>query len=127
MQKERVIIVVGGGLAGLSASIEAYRAGANVFLLDKELKLGGNSAKASSGINAVGTSAQREAHSKDNVNAFVKDILSVRTIIVSRILYHWSYQHYYSLIFFYFLFYFQSIAIYEDRYFQTLVLAVALL
>lgn len=43
------IIVVGGGLAGLSAAIEASRHGAVVTIIEKEKNLGGNSAKATSG------------------------------------------------------------------------------
>jgi monoamine oxidase len=43
------VVIVGGGLAGLSASIEAARQGARVTLLEQEKMLGGNSAKASSG------------------------------------------------------------------------------
>lgn len=38
-----------GGLAGLSAALEALNAGSKIILLDKEKDLGGNSAKASSG------------------------------------------------------------------------------
>ena len=49
------VVVIGGGLAGISAAIEASRARARVVLLDKEADLGGNSAKATSGINACGT------------------------------------------------------------------------
>jgi succinate dehydrogenase/fumarate reductase flavoprotein subunit len=41
------VIVVGGGLAGLSATIAALESGASkVYLLDKEKDIGGNSAKA---------------------------------------------------------------------------------
>ena len=36
--RNRVVAVIGGGLAGLSASIEAERAGARVVLFDKEKK-----------------------------------------------------------------------------------------
>lgn len=43
------VVVVGGGLAGMSAALEALGAGAKVILVDKETALGGNSAKASSG------------------------------------------------------------------------------
>jgi succinate dehydrogenase/fumarate reductase flavoprotein subunit len=43
------VIIVGGGLAGLSAAITALENGADVVILDKEKNLGGNSAKASSG------------------------------------------------------------------------------
>jgi succinate dehydrogenase/fumarate reductase flavoprotein subunit len=39
------VVVVGGGLAGLSAAIEAYHAGGTVILLDKAKNVGGNSAK----------------------------------------------------------------------------------
>ena len=53
------VVVIGGGLAGLSATIEAVRHGAKVTLVEKEKNLGGNSAKATSGMNAVGTEFQR--------------------------------------------------------------------
>ncbi|KAI2775942.1 Flavocytochrome c [Daldinia loculata] len=54
------VIVVGSGLAGLSAAHEALRAGATVRLLDRAPKPGGNSIKASSGINGAGTRFQRD-------------------------------------------------------------------
>lgn len=49
------IAIVGGGLAGLAAALEAaaLAPARAVLLLEKEPKLGGNSAKASSGINAA--------------------------------------------------------------------------
>ncbi|CAN0310642.1 unnamed protein product, partial [Discosporangium mesarthrocarpum] len=52
------IIVIGGGLAGLCAAIEAAEAGAIVVLLEKQKSIGGNSAKATSGINGVNTTTQ---------------------------------------------------------------------
>ena len=42
---ENPIIVVGGGLAGLSAAHQAYLRGANVVLLDKQSFLSGNSGR----------------------------------------------------------------------------------
>ena len=57
-ERRKTVVVVGGGLAGLSAAIESERAGCHVILVDKESGLGGNSAKASSGINGCGTNAQ---------------------------------------------------------------------
>lgn len=58
----RPIIVVGSGLAGLSASYEALQHGApSVHLLDRAPKPGGNSIKASSGINGAGTRSQHAA------------------------------------------------------------------
>ncbi|KAI9159468.1 hypothetical protein H9P43_008808 [Blastocladiella emersonii ATCC 22665] len=68
-------IVIGGGLAGLSATIEAYRAGAHVVVLDKEKNLGGNSAKATSGMNAAGTAAQAARDIHDSVHDFADDTL----------------------------------------------------
>ncbi|KAI3582273.1 FAD binding domain-containing protein [Fusarium oxysporum f. sp. albedinis] len=58
----RPVVVVGSGLAGLSASYEALQHGApSVHLLDRAPKPGGNSIKASSGINGAGTKFQRAA------------------------------------------------------------------
>jgi FAD-dependent fumarate reductase len=53
------VIVVGSGLAGLCAAFEASKAGATVYMLDREAKPGGNSIKASSGINGAGTRFQK--------------------------------------------------------------------
>lgn len=53
------VIVVGGGLAGLSASYSALRAGAAVRLFERAEKPGGNSIKASSGINGAPTRFQK--------------------------------------------------------------------
>ena len=69
------VIVVGGGLAGLSAALTASAHGARVTLIDKEPKLGGNSAKATSGLNAVGTTAQSEAGVNDEETLFINDTL----------------------------------------------------
>ena len=44
------IIVVGGGLAGLSAAHTALERGAKVVVLDKNPFCGGNSTKATSGL-----------------------------------------------------------------------------
>ncbi|KAM0271889.1 hypothetical protein ACHAQH_008931 [Verticillium albo-atrum] len=56
---ERSVIVVGSGLAGLAAAHEALRAGARVHMLERSAKTGGNSIKASSGINGAGTRFQK--------------------------------------------------------------------
>lgn len=47
------MVVVGGGLAGLAASIEASRAGVKVALMEKGKRIGGNSAKATSGASGA--------------------------------------------------------------------------
>ena len=46
------VIVVGSGLAGLTTALEVLDRGGRVALVEKETTLGGNSLKASSGINA---------------------------------------------------------------------------
>lgn len=45
-QQRGPIVVVGGGLAGLSAALEAVAHDVSVILLESEARLGGNSAKA---------------------------------------------------------------------------------
>ncbi|KAK7194671.1 NADH-dependent fumarate reductase [Novymonas esmeraldas] len=67
------IVVIGGGLAGCAAAIEAASCGATVVLLEKEAKLGGNSAKATSGINGWGTRTQAVNHVLDNCKLFERD------------------------------------------------------
>lgn len=52
-------IVVGGGLAGLSAAHTILERGGNVLVLDKNSFFGGNSTKATSGINGAGTKVSR--------------------------------------------------------------------
>lgn len=52
------VIVVGGGLSGLSAAHTILERGGRVLLLDKNNFLGGNSTKATSGINGALTRTQ---------------------------------------------------------------------
>jgi flavocytochrome c len=67
------VIVVGGGLAGLSAAHTLLERGANVLLLDKQGFMGGNSTKATSGINGAGTQTQLENGIPDNAKIFFED------------------------------------------------------
>lgn len=67
------VIVVGGGLAGMSAAHTIVQAGGRVLLLDKSPFCGGNSTKATSGINAAGTSTQRALNIPDSAEIFEKD------------------------------------------------------
>lgn len=52
------IIVVGGGLAGLSAAHTILERGGSVVVMDKNPFFGGNSTKATSGINGALTRTQ---------------------------------------------------------------------
>lgn len=69
----QTVIVVGGGLAGLTASYAALRAGAAVRLLERADKPGGNSIKASSGINGAPTRFQKGAGAPDTT--FYRDTI----------------------------------------------------
>lgn len=62
------VIVIGGGLAGMSAALEAHKQGAEVIVLEKEVRLGGNSAKASSGTN-ISSSPHFLTHKQCNMHA----------------------------------------------------------
>lgn len=59
-------IVVGGGLSGLSAAHTILERGGNVLVLDKNAFFGGNSTKATSGINGAGTATQAELDIPDS-------------------------------------------------------------
>ncbi|KAI1491777.1 flavocytochrome c [Biscogniauxia mediterranea] len=69
------VIVVGGGLSGLSAAHTIYLAGGNVVVLDKQNFFGGNSTKATSGINGALTRTQVEHGIADSVKQFYDDTL----------------------------------------------------
>ncbi|KAI9835712.1 MAG: hypothetical protein M1819_001889 [Sarea resinae] len=69
------VIVVGGGLSGLSAAHTLYLSGANVVVLDKNNFFGGNSTKATSGINGALTRTQVDQNIADSVKQFYDDTL----------------------------------------------------
>lgn len=67
------VIVVGGGLAGLSAAHTVLERGGRALVLDKKSFLGGNSTKATSGINGALTKTQVKLGIKDSAEAFEAD------------------------------------------------------
>jgi len=66
-------IIVGGGLAGLSAAHTVLERGGSVLVLDKSAFLGGNSTKATSGINGALTQTQIERGVADSKKIFYED------------------------------------------------------
>merc|ERR1719163_1095358 len=68
-------IVVGGGLAGVSACNTILENGGRVVLLDKSAFCGGNSTKATSGINGAGTKTQKAKGIEDSIELFTSDTL----------------------------------------------------
>ena len=75
MDSAAQVVVIGGGLAGLSAAHTALEKGCSVVLLDKEKFLGGNSTRATSGINGALTQAQRSLGIADSPQVFEDDTL----------------------------------------------------
>jgi len=69
------VIVVGGGLAGFSAAHTAVEHGLKCLLLDKSPFCGGNSTKATSGINGSETKTQKSNDIKDTNEIFLGDTL----------------------------------------------------
>jgi len=69
------VIVVGGGLAGMSAANTAIEYGCKVILLDKSAFCGGNSTKATSGINGAGTKTQKVLDIPDTAEIFLADTM----------------------------------------------------
>ena len=68
------VAVVGAGLAGLAASIEAARKGAAVMLLEREATLGGNSRISAGLVALAGTPQQRAAGVADDGTQLFDDL-----------------------------------------------------
>ena len=60
-------VIVGSGLAGMSAALTALERGSFVIIVEKEKRLGGNSGKASSGINGEFWEAETILKSKEAI------------------------------------------------------------
>ena len=70
------VVIVGAGGAGLTAAVRANQAGAKVLVLEKMSFVGGNSLKASGGMNAAGTKFQEALGITDSgVREFVEDTM----------------------------------------------------
>ena len=63
-------VIIGSGGTGLSAAIQANELGMKVAVLEKEAELGGNTNRASSGMNAAETNVQLHHGVIDNVADF---------------------------------------------------------
>lgn len=69
------VLVIGAGGGGMTAAIEADKNGADVVIMEKLPVIGGNTIKATDGINAWGTSQQKKAGIKDNADRYYEDML----------------------------------------------------
>lgn len=69
---ETDVVVVGAGMAGLSAAISAKEAGANVILIEKQGMIGGSAGLASGAFAVTGSHFEKEQNVEDTVDAAVK-------------------------------------------------------
>lgn len=72
------LIIVGAGLAGLTSTFEAnklFKGQKKILVLEKLPKFGGNSAKATSGINMLSTPLQEQEGVKDSFDLFYQDTM----------------------------------------------------
>lgn len=69
------ILIIGAGGAGMTAAINATQAGKNVILLEKMPYPGGNTTRATGGMNAAETHYQKEEGVEDTVEQFVEDTM----------------------------------------------------
>jgi flavocytochrome c len=72
-------VVVGGGLSGLSAAHTLLQAGCRVTLVEKNMFMGGNSTKATSGMNGAGTRTQQAMSVPDSREIFEEDTIRSAT------------------------------------------------
>ncbi|WP_201306884.1 flavocytochrome c [Companilactobacillus farciminis] len=64
------VVIVGSGGAGLTSAIQAYELGLSPVILEKMDKIGGNTNRASSGMNAAETFVQLNHHIIDSFQEF---------------------------------------------------------
>ena len=74
-EKNYDVVVIGSGGAGLAAAIEAHDKGASVIIIEKMPIIGGNTNKASAGMNAAETKFQAKAGIKDKKEWFYNETL----------------------------------------------------
>ncbi len=71
------VVIVGAGGAGLTAAVRANQEGAKVLVLEKMPLVGGNSLKASGGMNCAGTKFQAALDITDSgVREFIEDTMN---------------------------------------------------
>nr|WP_158783411.1 flavocytochrome c [Pantoea sp. BAV 3049] len=69
------VVVIGSGGAGLTAAIQAHDEGARVLIVEKMPSIGGNTIKASAGMNAAETRFQRVKGINDSKELFYAETL----------------------------------------------------
>lgn len=70
------VVIIGAGASGMSAAIEADSLGYDVILLEKMPYVGGNTIRATAGINIVESPEQAALGIDDSKSLFVSDVLA---------------------------------------------------
>lgn len=71
------LIILGGGLAGMCAAVEASEAGAHVLLLEKQDELGGSTVLSSGYMAFARTDMQEQAGIIDSTESLLEDMIEV--------------------------------------------------
>lgn len=72
---ETDVVVIGAGGAGMTAAITAKQAGLDVIILEKMSMIGGNTVKATGGMNAAETKYQKESGIEDSIQTYIDDTI----------------------------------------------------
>lgn len=86
-------IIVGAGGAGLTAAIQAHELGLNVAVFEKNSSLGGNTTRASSGMNASESLVQLDEGIIDNKEDFYQETLKGGGLLNDRELLRYFVDH----------------------------------
>lgn len=75
--KEADVVIIGGGGAGMSAAVEALKAGASVIVIEKTSSPGGNTKAAGSAMNAADPAMQKDLTMTPQEMERIKEILEL--------------------------------------------------
>jgi len=77
MPSDIEVLVVGGGACGMAAAIAAHDGGANVAIIEKMDRPGGNSSLSTGSVPAAGSKYQKAAGIDDKPEAMVEDLMAI--------------------------------------------------
>jgi fumarate reductase flavoprotein subunit len=77
MASDIEVLVVGAGACGMAAAIAAHDGGANVAIIEKMERPGGNSSLSTGSVPAAGSKYQKAAGIEDTPEAMVRDLLAI--------------------------------------------------
>ena len=77
MNLQTDLLIIGGGLAGFSAALQAAQAGLEIILLEKQADIGGSSAMSGGCLAFAGTDLQKSQGIDDSSELLLKDLREV--------------------------------------------------